>query len=59
MKIHFYGGAEMVTGANYLIEVGNEKILVDCGLRQGSNAVEKTNINPFFLLITIGDNYSS
>jgi len=47
MKIHFHGGAEMVTGANYLIEVGNEKILVDCGLRQGSNVIEKTNANPF------------
>ena len=33
-KITFAGGAGSVTGANFLIEFGEEKILVDCGLLQ-------------------------
>jgi metallo-beta-lactamase family protein len=47
MKLHFHGGAEMVTGSNFLVEVGDEKILIDCGFRQGSRATERTNTNPF------------
>jgi metallo-beta-lactamase family protein len=30
--ITFYGGAGSVTGANFLFDVGNKKILIDCGL---------------------------
>lgn len=47
MKIYFYGGAESVTGANYLVEVGEEKILIDCGMRQGSREAERSNAEPF------------
>ncbi len=52
MKLYFYGGAKTVTGANYLLEgEPNEKgqttkILIDCGLLQGSKKEEKTNYNP-------------
>ncbi|MDD5098924.1 MAG: MBL fold metallo-hydrolase [Candidatus Colwellbacteria bacterium] len=52
MKLHFYGGAQSVTGANYLLE-GNPnakgkttKILIDCGLTQGSREEEKQNYEP-------------
>lgn len=31
----FAGGAQMPTGSNFLIEFGDKKILIDCGLVQG------------------------
>lgn len=34
MKLTFYGGAKEVTGANYLLESGSTKILIDCGMPQ-------------------------
>ncbi|MEK7464371.1 MAG: MBL fold metallo-hydrolase [Patescibacteria group bacterium] len=47
MRLTFYGGAKSVTGANYLLESGETKILIDCGLGQGSNYAEKHNFDPF------------
>jgi len=47
MRLVFYGGAKMVTGANYLLESGGVKILVDCGLHQGSRYCERHNFEPF------------
>jgi len=47
MKLTFYGGARAVTGANYLLESGKTKILIDCGLHQGSNYSEDINFEPF------------
>lgn len=35
MNLTFNGAARTVTGSNNLIEVGNKKILIDCGLFQG------------------------
>ncbi len=60
MRLHFYGGAKSVTGANYLLEADDLKILVDCGLFQGSRFSEELNYHPFaydpadidYLLIT-------
>ena len=47
MKITFYGGAKSVTGANYLLDFGVKKILVDCGLNQGSKYAEDINAEKF------------
>ena len=47
MKLTFYGAAQEVTGSNYLLESGGEKILVDCGLHQGSSFCEDHNFEPF------------
>src|SRR3989344_5907849 len=47
MKITFYGGAMSVTGANYLLDFGSKKILVDCGLFQGSKYTEELNYADF------------
>ena len=48
MKLYFYGGVGgSVTGANYLIECGGTKVLVDCGLRQGGRLAERENYAPF------------
>ncbi|MES2007233.1 MAG: MBL fold metallo-hydrolase [Patescibacteria group bacterium] len=45
--IHFYGGAGSVTGANFLLESGNFKFLVDCGLAQGRHNAEADNWEKF------------
>ncbi|MEK9179870.1 MAG: MBL fold metallo-hydrolase [Patescibacteria group bacterium] len=54
MRLTFHGGAGSVTGANYLLEArdpsassGSTKILVDCGLMQGSNYAERQNFEKF------------
>jgi len=43
MRLHFYGAAKMVTGANYLLEINGKKILIDCGLFQGEKFADKLN----------------
>ena len=61
--LHFYGGAESVTGSNFVLEVGDKKIMVDCGLTQGAyyrDPDKDPNRKPFkykaseidFLLVT-------
>lgn len=58
MHLTFHGGARMVTGANYLLEAGDKRqgiggkkqgtrILIDCGLMQGSHYAERQNFEPF------------
>lgn len=48
MKLVFYGGVEgFVTGANYLLDTGSFKMLVDCGLSQGSRYAESLNYESF------------
>lgn len=47
MKLTFYGGTKSVTGSNYLLEEGDVKILVDCGLIQGSKYTEQQNYDDF------------
>lgn len=47
MDIKFYGAAKMVTGSNYLIDTGEYKILVDCGMFQGSQEIERKNFEEF------------
>ena len=47
MKLTFVGGARSVTGANYLLETKESKILIDCGLHQGGRVCEKENYDDF------------
>jgi len=47
MKLTSYGAAEEVTGSCHLVEVGNQKILLDCGLIQGRNKDTQRNRDPF------------
>lgn len=46
-RITFYGGAGTVTGANFLLEVGGVRALVDCGLQQGKEFSQNENYDPF------------
>ena len=47
MKITFLGATRMVTGSCYLIETGGRKVLVDCGMFQGSKLVNAFNERDF------------
>jgi metallo-beta-lactamase family protein len=42
-----HGAARQVTGSCHLLECEGRRILVDCGLFQGSDAVERQNVAPF------------
>ncbi len=47
MKITFLGAAKTVTGSCCLLETGNVKFLVDCGLFQGRSKEDALNQEPF------------
>lgn len=43
----FYGGTGTVTGANFLLDLGSCKVLIDCGLVQGDRNAENLNRSEF------------
>ncbi len=43
----FCGGVGSVTGANFLLEVSGKKMLIDCGLVQGSRFADEENHKAF------------
>lgn len=47
MKISFYGGAQMVTGSNYVLEHEGKRIMIDCGLLQCPSFCSDDNYKPF------------
>ncbi|MBI5729454.1 MAG: MBL fold metallo-hydrolase [Candidatus Magasanikbacteria bacterium] len=46
MKITFYGAAGGVTGSCSLLEAEGQRFLVDCGMFQGDEELEKKNLDP-------------
>ncbi|MBS1707146.1 MAG: MBL fold metallo-hydrolase [Armatimonadetes bacterium] len=46
-SIAFHGAAQTVTGSKHLITANGKKILVDCGLFQGSRELRERNWQPF------------
>ena len=47
MKLSFLGAAEEVTGSCYLVETGELKFLIDCGLFQGGREADAKNRHAF------------
>ena len=47
VKLKFCGGVGNVTGANFLLEYDNQKILIDCGLVQGTKVANEENYKPW------------
>jgi len=52
MRITFLGAAGTVTGSKYLLEHGNQHVLIDCGLFQGYKQLRLHNRDPFQLPIS-------
>jgi len=45
-KLTFLGAAGCVTGSKYVVEAAGKKLLIDCGLFQGTDDLKKRNWNP-------------
>ena len=43
IQVHFLGAAGTVTGSKYLVDTGDKKILIDCGLFQGLKELRLKN----------------
>ncbi len=46
-EVSFYGACGTVTGSNTLLEWGDTRVVVDCGLYQGDDELEERNWSPF------------
>ncbi|MDP3985196.1 MAG: MBL fold metallo-hydrolase, partial [bacterium] len=46
MKITFYGAVEGVTGSCSLLEIGEKRLLIDCGMFQGAQYCDLRNMQP-------------
>jgi metallo-beta-lactamase family protein len=47
MSLQFWGAAGEVTGSCFLLRAGRQRVLIDCGLIQGTEADEARNREPF------------
>ncbi|HXJ42554.1 MAG TPA: MBL fold metallo-hydrolase, partial [Bryobacteraceae bacterium] len=45
-NLTFFGAAGCVTGSKYLVEAAGKRLLVDCGLFQGTNELKERNWKP-------------
>ena len=43
MKLSFYGADRSVTGSCHMVECAGKRILIDCGLHQGSRELDEEN----------------
>lgn len=47
MKLSFHGADRTVTGSCHLVECAGRRILIDCGMMQGSRELDEDNADPF------------
>ena len=47
MKLTFYGAAREVTGSNFILDAAGKRVMIDCGLFQGSSATKAKNFDGF------------
>ncbi len=47
LRITFHGGADTVTGSNFLVESDHAKVLIDCGIEQGRDFCQECMYAPF------------
>jgi metallo-beta-lactamase family protein len=47
MRVHFHGAAGEVTGSLHEVEAAGRRLLLDCGMIQGSPEAEHRNTEPF------------
>lgn len=47
IRLTFHGAARSVTGSCYLLEADTSKVLIDCGMFQGSKTERELNYRPF------------
>jgi metallo-beta-lactamase family protein len=47
MRLSFHGADRTVTGSCHLVECAGRRLLIDCGLRQGSRELDEENAAPF------------
>src|SRR4249919_237093 len=47
MRVVFHGAAGRVTGSMHLVEAAGKRVLLDCGMIQGSAEEERLNAAPF------------
>ena len=46
MQLSFLGAADTVTGSRHLVELGGQRVLLDCGLYQGFKVFRERNWQP-------------
>jgi metallo-beta-lactamase family protein len=47
ISLSFHGAAGTVTGSCFLLETGQARVLIDCGMFQGSKTLKQLNYEPF------------
>jgi metallo-beta-lactamase family protein len=47
VQLSFHGADRSVTGSCHLVECAGKRILIDCGLHQGSRELDEENAQPF------------
>ena len=47
MKLSFHGANQEVTGSCHLLQCGDKRLLVDCGMYQGDRELDEQNAGPF------------
>lgn len=55
MRVHFHGAAGQVTGSMHLVEAAGKRVLLDCGMQQGSHVAEAANAEAFPFDVTAID----